>query len=144
MRWKQTDKGLLIVLAKGEEVMSSLVAVCDEVGVTAGTAQFIGAIRDPVLGYYNVDEKKYTRRQFSGSYELVGFSGTITAHKEGGVFLHAHVALSGPDFSVVAGHLFEARVSATVEGVVAPLPLTVNRVLDSDVGLALMDLDSIK
>ena len=144
MKWKQTDKGLLVVLKRGEEVMSSLVAVCNEVGVTSGTAQFIGAIRDPVLGYYDVDEKVYTKQQFSGSFELVSFSGTITTTDDGGAFLHAHVTLGAPDFSVVAGHLFEARVSATVEGVVSPLPLSVNRVLDSDVGLALMDLDSIK
>ena len=144
MHWKQTEKGLLIVLERGEEVMSSLVSACEANEVRAGTAQFIGAIRDPVLGYFNVDTREYTRETFSGSFELANLSGTITATDEGGPFLHAHVTLGGPDFSVIAGHLFQATVSATVEGVVSPLDLTIKRKFVPDVGLALMDPTSFE
>ena len=72
MKIKRTETGFLAALDAGDEIISSLkrIALSERIGVAS--IQGIGAVRDAVLGYLDLDQKQYLKRQFgSESMELL-------------------------------------------------------------------------
>lgn len=128
----------VLKLQKGEEVLESIVRFARDQEITAATITGIGAVLDPVIGYYDLETKEYLREDLPGEYELVSLMGNI-ATKDGDPVLHAHVVLGAPGF-VEAGHLFSATVLVTGEFVIRTLDGEMHRRLDPDIGLPLLDL----
>jgi len=108
------------------------------------TATFnaIGAVKDVELGYFHADTHEYDRHRLDGEWELIHCAGNISL-KEGEPFVHAHVVVSGPDLSCRAGHLFNATVAVTAEVHLLPLGVKVERKLDDETGIALLDLPDL-
>jgi predicted DNA-binding protein with PD1-like motif len=129
----------VLKLEKGEEVLESIVSFAKGHRITAASITGIGAVLDPVIGYYDLETKEYLREDLPGEYELVSLMGNI-ATKDGEPVLHAHVVLGAPGF-VEAGHLFSATVLVTGEFVIRPLDGVLERRLDRDIGLPLLNLE---
>jgi predicted DNA-binding protein with PD1-like motif len=55
--------------------------------------------------------------------------------------LHVHVVLGLADGTTRGGHLLEGRVFPTLEVVVTEAPAELHKVMRSDIGIALIDLD---
>src|SRR5690242_19349375 len=94
MKIKRTETGFLIALDLGDEIVSSLkrVAVAERIGLAS--VQGIGAVRDAVLGYLDLDQKQYLKRQFgSQSMELLSLLGNM-ARLDSEPVVHCHVVLS--------------------------------------------------
>lgn len=136
MKYRQTGNQWVVRLDRGERLVETLHRFLAEHHITGGYVWGIGSITDVELGYYDVNAKEYLRRQFTDVYELLSLQGNITV-VEGKPFLHAHVLLSGGDYGAFGGHLFEARVRATVEAYLQPWELEIGRALNEDVGLKL-------
>lgn len=114
MKWRKTEKGYILRLEEGDEVISSLSQLARQQGIKGGTFWGLGAVEESVIGYYDSEAKKYEKKSIPQSQELVGLQGTIS-WLEGEPFVHAHAVLAGDDFRAYGGHLFSAKVSATVE-----------------------------
>jgi predicted DNA-binding protein with PD1-like motif len=115
MKVKRTETGFLAVLDVGDEIVSSLkrIAVSERIGLAS--IQGIGAVREAVLGYLDLDQKQYLKRQFgSESMELVSLLGNM-ARLDGEPVVHCHVVLGDREMRTFGGHLFEATTSVTVE-----------------------------
>jgi predicted DNA-binding protein with PD1-like motif len=115
MKVKRTETGFLVVLEVGDEVMDSLkkLAEAERIGMASFTG--IGAVRDVVLGYLDLDQKEYLKREFGAdSMELVSMTGNL-ALLNGKPAVHCHSVVGDRDLGVFGGHLFEASVSVTVE-----------------------------
>lgn len=115
MKVKRTETGFLAVLDAGDEIVSSLKRIADTERIGLASIQGIGAVREAVLGYLDLDQKQYLKRQFgSESFELLSLLGNL-ARLEGEPIVHCHVVLGDREMRTVGGHLFEATTSVTAE-----------------------------
>jgi predicted DNA-binding protein with PD1-like motif len=75
----------------------------------------IGAVKDVTLGYLDLDQKEYLKREFNGdSMELVSLAGNL-ALLDGEPVAHCHAVIGDREMRAFGGHLFQATVSVTVE-----------------------------
>jgi predicted DNA-binding protein with PD1-like motif len=102
------EKRILIGrLPHGADLLGSLTAVCIEENVKFGTVMAIGAVSAARLGYYRQDVKEYMDcLNLEKGLEIVSCLGNVS-HKEGEIFVHAHVSLSDKEGRCYGGHLME-------------------------------------
>jgi len=131
---------ILVRLHRGEEVIDSLHRLAREHSVQHAVVIGIGALENLELGYRNPDRDDYDRRSFSGSHELLSLQGNL-AWADGEPFLHAHVVLGAPDFSLIGGHLFRGTVSATAEIFLLPGDFPLQRRWEESIKMKLWSLD---
>lgn len=114
MKVKRTETGFIAVLDRGDEVIASLkkLAFAERIGIASFTG--IGAVKEAVLGYLDLNRKDYLKREFPESMEVVSLTGNI-ATGDGQTFVHCHAALGDNRMQLFGGHLFQATVSVTVE-----------------------------
>lgn len=139
MRHAEVEGGWLVRLEAGEKLPAAIAAFCRARGVPAATVSGLGALSDVELGYYDVGAKRYERTRLAGSWELLALTCTV-AEWQGEPFAHTHVLVSGPDFSVRGGHLFEGTVSVTAELRVVAIRQPVRRAMDPAFSLHFLDL----
>ena len=139
MKVKRTETGFLLVLDIGDEVIASLkqLALAERIGSASVTG--IGAVRDSVLGYLDLDQKQYLKREFADSMELVALTGNLSL-LDGQPFAHCHAALSDREMRVFGGHLFQASTSVTVEIFLRVYEGEVARQFDPNTGATLINL----
>jgi predicted DNA-binding protein with PD1-like motif len=139
MEYESTDNSdaTIIRLDKGDPVIKSLQTVAEDQGVQSGEVTGIGAVMDPVLGYYQLEDKAYKKDTFSGAYELTNLTGVIT--KNDGVDVHAHATIADDDHRVYGGHFHAGRIAAAGEFFLYDQPVEVSRRHQSSLGLGLMD-----
>lgn len=127
----------VLVLPMGENVMPALQNFAKAHGIRSGTIQGIGAFQQIEIGFFDVSEKIYHRKTIDNSMEVISFLGNITiVDRE--PFVHAHIALGAPDFSIIGGHFFNATVSVTAEFFIDELPIAIHRAFDPATSLKLI------
>ena len=110
MEWTRSDDDLFIRLDPGEEIHQKLKELADELGINAAAiTSGIGRTRDNLYGYMN-EEGVYQRRELTPPSELVSISGNIARTEQGEPFTHIHSCWSDDDYTVHAGHMFQATV----------------------------------
>jgi predicted DNA-binding protein with PD1-like motif len=126
----------LIVVSKGQKLVSTLTKDVTDLGLKGGLISGLGALIHAELGYYHLEHKDYLRKTFSEmDYELISLTGNISL-KDGNPYIHVHAALGDNQFRVFGGHLFEAEVAVTAEVSIIPLGKMPVRELDKQLGLA--------
>ncbi|HYP39862.1 MAG TPA: PPC domain-containing DNA-binding protein [Chloroflexia bacterium] len=134
----------IVRLESGEAVVETLTGFLEEREVTFAAVSAIGAVEWAELAYWNPRSQTYESRRFDEQMEVVSLQGNCSLkHEETGEskpFLHIHCVLSKQDYSVVAGHLKEARVRPTLEVWLHTAPSPVRRSHDAATGLDLLAL----
>lgn len=126
-------------LYRDEDVIPTLTAFVRERGIPAGELSGIGAVREVILGYFDLETRKYIREEFPESYEMVGMNGNLSQLK-GEPFFHLHATIADRRHTARGGHLFSARVSVTLEVVLTPFSGNLERTWDQEVDLNLLNL----
>jgi predicted DNA-binding protein with PD1-like motif len=134
MECRKEENGWLIFLKKGEEIRSSLASWAKKEKISGAYFWGIGGITDVELGFFDKERNVYLNRKFEGDFELLTCMGDIT---EDGV--HAHVTISGSDFTTLGGHLQHATISVFGEFLVSPTDF-IGRTPDAPTGLKRLDL----
>lgn len=137
MYTKRVEGGFLVRLERGEELIQSLARLMRDEEIGSGAVTGLGAVSDARLGFYQLSTKGYIDRSFQGEFEVVGLTGTMSWH-DGEPFPHVHLLLSDEEFQAVGGHCFEARASATLEVFVRAFDERVERKVEEEIGLHLM------
>jgi uncharacterized protein len=114
MQYREMPNGFFLVLDQGDEVLEGLTRFATETGVRAASLQGIGAVDRLTLGFYDLAATRYLRERWEEDLEVASLIGNI-AVVDGGPFPHVHGVFGRRDFSSIAGHVFEAVVSVTVE-----------------------------
>jgi len=115
MRTRRNETGFLVVLDVGDEMIVSLKKLADAERIGEASFTAIGAVRDVVLGYIDLESKSYLRREFGAdSMELVSAMGNL-ARLDGEPVVHCHATVGDREMHVYGGHLFQAVASVTVE-----------------------------
>jgi uncharacterized protein len=131
------DKTYIIRLYKGEEPVAALKDFASKIG-KCGFFAGIGALNRVELGYFDFIEKSYSKKIFTGNFELLSLQGNISL-KDGSYFPHAHAVLGNKDYSTFGGHLFSGEISITTEIVFVAFEKPVTRSVDDETGLWLLD-----
>ena len=123
---------------RGEEILASLKKLALLEGIRLASVSALGAVDDFTVGVYKVDEQKYYANHFSGAFEIVSLTGTIST-MDGEYYAHLHMSAGDDAGRVFGGHLNSARISATCELVITVINGTVERKKDPAVGLNLFE-----
>ena len=113
MNFRIDNSRVLMTLAKGDYINRTFESFASMKGVECAWLNGIGALENPEIGYYSIDDKSYLRKHFKGEFELTSLIGNITM-KEGKPFAHTHITFSDTNYKVFGGHLFDARITQRV------------------------------
>ena len=128
----------LLEFHTGQEVMQGLLAFAREHKLVSGHLTGIGALSHAVIGYFDPLTSAYLRNTEERQAELLSLTGNLALVKNE-PFFHVHVALGLRDGDSPGGHLFEATVRPTVELILTTYPKPVQRKIDIETGLPLLD-----
>jgi len=138
MKAKKFNNKYLIRIDKGEEIVETLKEFCEKEDIKLGTIVGIGATDRVKVGLFDVEKKEYHASELKDNFEITSLCGNIsTMNKD--VYLHLHINLCNNEHRCFGGHLNYAYVSATFEGVIEVIEGEVDRCLNDDIGLNLLD-----
>lgn len=134
MEYRVFDDTIVVRLDKGDGIAESLLAVARREGVTLASVSGIGATDDFEVGVFDLAKGDYERIRYGGNHEITALVGNLTT-KDGAPYLHLHVTCAGAGGQVVAGHLFEGRISLTAEIFLRKAAGQVSRLRDPSLGI---------
>ncbi len=134
MTYQQDHGKYLIRLMPGEELQETLQKFCADQKITGGFISGLGATNKVELAHFNVHTKQYSKRVFTGEYEVTNFTGNIAVGK-----LHIHMTIGDKNFQTFGGHCMRCVADPTLEVMITPFSET-HRALDEYSGLQLLDL----
>lgn len=140
--WKD-NKQHVVRVARGEELVESILRYCESNEISAGWVQAIGACSEATISSYNFSTREYDKITFAEDLELVSLIGNISVVDEK-TSMHAHVSLSRHDMSVIGGHLHSMIISGTGEVYITMFEGEFKRHLDAETGLMLLDGDKTR
>ena len=140
MEYRRFGKTIVMRIDKGEEVLTQLKAMALKEDIKLASVRALGATDDFTVGVFKVDEKKYYANHFTGDFEIVSLTGTIST-MNGEYYAHLHMSAGDAQGRVFGGHLNEAIISATCEMVVEVIDGRVERAYDDDIGLNLFKFE---
>jgi uncharacterized protein len=130
------------ILKSGEEAFAALTQFANDAGITAASLTAIGAFEKATVGWFDFDKKK--KIEIAEQSEVLCAIGDIAVGDDGKASLHVHVVLGLSDGTTRGGHLLEGKVRPTLEVVLTDTPAHLRRKKKSDLGIALIELDSGK
>lgn len=131
------DNFYLLRFDKDEELISSLTSFCDQKNIFSGSFSAIGAAKEVILSYYNLETKKYQDLKIEEDTEIVGILGNI-ANLNNKKVIHCHGSIADNQYIVKAGHIKKLVVSATCEVMLSFFKGKIERAFDEETGLNLM------
>lgn len=138
MKHQRFKDKVVVRIDKGEEILTSLKAVCKEQQIKAGSIIGIGAVGKITIGLLNTNTKLYHSRELAGDHELAPIVGNIST-KNGEPYIHIHANICNADQASFGGHVSTAVVSVTCEVVIDVIDGTIERTYDSDLSINLFD-----
>ena len=136
MKFRMDKSIAFMTLSKGDNINKTFESFAEVKGVGCAWLNGIGALENPEIGYYSLEDKSYYRKTFKGEYELTSLIGNITL-KEGKPFSHTHITFSDTEFRVFGGHLFNANITAAGEFIMQFGSDEINREMNAEIGLPL-------
>ena len=137
MDYRKLGSAIYIRLDRGDEVIRSIISVCQKEHIRSATYSGIGgcssaAIQtfDPAMGAFHTEEK-------SGMLELVSLMGNIISDADGSLHHHTHAlfaCVEAGEHKVLAGHLKETVVLYTAEIELRPVDGVIGRMGDPETG----------
>ena len=137
MDYRRFNDTILLRIDRGEEIVETVRTVAEKEHVRLASVEALGATDDFTVGVYDVVEKRYDSKTFTGAFEIVSLVGTIT-EKDGAFYQHLHMSAGNKACEVFGGHLNRAVVSVTCEMVIRVLSGVVGRKPDPETGINLI------
>jgi predicted DNA-binding protein with PD1-like motif len=137
----QTDgtKVFVLVLSKGDEVLTALTDFARGENVVNAHFVAIGAVRDPEVGFFDTTRREYKAISLDEQMEVLTLAGDIAVAESGQPVVHAHLVLGRGDGSAWGGHLLRATVSPTLVLYFTSYPQHLYKRLEPDTQLQLID-----
>ena len=129
----------MLVLDKGDEVVTQLVAFARDNNLVAGFLTGIGAFSDVTFGFFEKERRDYKRIVINEQVEVISLKGNVALDGRGEPKLHAHVVVGKADGAAHGGHLLEAHVWPTLEVILFAPHEPLRRSVDDETGLPLIN-----
>ena len=91
MEYRRFGDTLVLRIDKGEEIIQSLRLAAEKEQVRLAAVEALGAVDDFTVGVFDTVEKQYHANHFSGAYEIVSLTGTVTT-QDGKFYAHLHMS----------------------------------------------------
>ena len=143
MEYKRIEDKIVFRLEMGDKLTESAQNIAAVENVKLASINGIGACSKIEMGYIDLSIKEYVFKTFEGNMEILHATGNITL-KDGEPFPHIHISVADEACKAFGGHLNEATISATFEGVMQIIDHEIHREFNEDLGLALMNVCGIK
>ena len=114
MDYRRFENTIVVRLNRGEEILTELKKICEAENVKLARLYALGATDHFVVGAYSVEEQKYYKNEFNGTFEITNLTGNITT-MNGEYYAHLHITCADEKSKCFGGHLNECRISATLE-----------------------------
>lgn len=137
MDYRETERGYLLRIDRGEELITMLTAFLREHDIRCGALTGLGAVDAPELGLFTMKTREYLRKRFPGEYEIASLTGNVST-VDGAPFPHVHGLFTDADCRAIGGHVFSAEVAVTCEIDLVVYAGEVMRARDEETGLNLM------
>lgn len=121
-----TTEPFIFVLERGVKIVDSLVKMTEATKIKSASLFGMAGFDDPVLGFFDIEQKSFIYKKFEGFYEVGSLVGNITT-LNGEIIIHLHAVLGLKDYSAITGHLQDATISVTAEISVIPHMNSINR-----------------
>jgi len=132
-------KTYVLVLIQGDQVQAAIAAFANDHHVVDAHFSAIGAVRDPVVAWFDGSRKQYKAMALHEQMEVLTLSGDVTLGVDGRPAVHTHLALARSDGAAWGGHLIEATASPTLEIYLTAYPEPLHKRLDPATDLQLID-----
>ena len=134
----QSPKTFILVFQTGDELAKGLSKFAQDQNLSAASFTAVGALDSVRLAWFDWDTKRYEPSVvLDEQVELLSLIGDV-ALKEGKPVVHAHIVIGKKDGTAHGGHLLEAHVRPTCEVMLTESPARLQKVVDSESGLALI------
>jgi len=134
VKYRKIGEKIFVSLQTGDLINKSLTEISVKENISNAWINGIGAIDSVEVGYMDVVNKKYQKRNFNDNYELISLIGNITI-KDGVPFVHTHITFSDTEYKVFGGHLFDAKITATGEIILTVADSNIDRQFNENVGI---------
>lgn len=104
---------MVIKFKKGDDFSSKMKEFLVRNRINSGFFYGLGGFSEATIAFYDLKKKKYLKKKFKGSFEVLSISGNVAQGEE--VVIHAHVVLGDKSFKTFGGHLMDAVVGGTLE-----------------------------
>jgi predicted DNA-binding protein with PD1-like motif len=135
---RDATKQYAVIFHQGDEAFSGLLEFAEKYHVTSAHFTAIGAVSGATVAWFDPQRKMYKKIPIVGQHEVIGMSGDIALYR-GKPVVHTHMVVGGPDGTTQAGHVLDAYVSPTLEVMVTVDPKAMQKRLDPDTDLTLID-----
>jgi predicted DNA-binding protein with PD1-like motif len=130
----------VVVCDPGDEAVSALTQFARAERLEAAQITAVGAFERATVGWFDRAARNYRRIPVDEQCEVLSLIGDVAEGQDGPI-LHVHAELGLSDGTTRGGHLLEGRVFPTLEAIVTETPAELRKVMRSDIGIALIDLD---
>ncbi len=131
-------KQYAVIFYQGDEAFSGLLEFAEKYHVTCAHFTAIGAVNGATLGWFDPQRKMYKKIPIHGQHEVIGMSGDIALY-QGKPVVHTHMVVGASDGTTRAGHVLAAYASPTLEVMVTVDPVAMQKRLDPETDLTLID-----
>ena len=135
----ENQRTFVIVFETGDEVINCLLEFAKQNQINSSFFTGLGAFERVTVAFYDLEKKEYQHIPVNEQTEVMSLVGNIVLY-EGEPKLHAHVVVGKRDGTAHGGHLISARVRPTLEIWLTASPQIIERKMNEEVGLPLIDL----
>lgn len=139
MDYRRFGDAYYIRIDKGDEIVASVVGLCEREGIRSATFSGIGGCDTAEIQVFDPERGAFEGRTIEGMLELVSIMGNVKQEGDGSLSWHAHALFAYEDASgqhvLAAGHLKSAVVLYTAEIELRPVVGgTIGALLDPETG----------
>jgi uncharacterized protein len=138
---RQGTKTYALVFDKDEEVISGLKDFAQAQQLAGSHFTAIGAFSRVTLGFFDRERKDYKKTPVNEQVEVLSLIGNISVYQDE-PRLHAHIVIGKSDGMAMGGHLMDGIVWPTLEVIIEESPRHLQRHMDEETGLPLLDLSA--
>ncbi len=138
MDYRRMKDTYYVRLDKGEEIISSLLSVCEKEGIRSAVFGGIGGCSDAEIQTFLPEKGEFETERIEGMLELIQITGNIVSDENDSLFHHTHAVYSfkkGQEHVLAAGHIRSTTVLYTAEIELRPvLDGVIRRKFDPETG----------
>jgi predicted DNA-binding protein with PD1-like motif len=130
----------VVVCDPGDDAVAALEQFARAERLEASQITAVGGFERATVGWFDRAAKQYRHIPVDEQCEVLSLIGDV-AEGPDGPSVHVHVVLGLSDGTTRGGHLLEGRVFPTLEVIIREAPAELRKVMNPDIGIALIDLD---
>lgn len=128
-----------LIFESGDEVITELKKFANEHKLKGSHFSAIGAFSEAQLGFFDFATKDYKKIAVGEQVEVLSLLGDVALYGDESK-IHVHVVLGRSDGMAMGGHLLSAKVHPTLEVILQESPGYLQRRMDHETGLPLIEI----